>query len=394
MSSRVLLALVALSAACSYDLDVLKGRRFEPIDASVDTLLSDASVDRAQPDTATDTPLGVTDAGPSRDASTGMCVLSGVTPVEISPSPSGVTVITESTAGGTSALIPSCQSSIAMNSTRVFRYEVQSGPHLLMTTNTGFCGGRDTVLAAYFSCDSGGGHPTGDVNCNDDDAVDLCARCVDAGVLAGCGLTNSTLDLSGLVPHDIVYIAVSSYRESAPGPFRMAIAENGLAPQVPPATMSGQTSANRCACPPSGTPMLGDIPFPRADDNNHLATSHSIFGAHDLPFTHVTGVSARLALTRYNVDTSGPCAVSNGALAAIDLLIGNTVVATGRLGIGSGAGGFVTIPFTSFAPVVFTLTAGIPITYQLRNIEPEGVACVTLDVDLSAPNTVTLYGTN
>ena len=397
MSARALLTLVALSAACSYDLDVLKGRRVDGgLDASVDTPVIDSSTDRAPTDVATDIARDViADAGPSRDASMGTCTAATATPTAVTASPSGVTVISASTSGGGSAPEPSCPTSVVSNSTRVYRYEVQSGPRLVVTTNTSLCGGHDTILAAYFACDTGGSRPVGSAmtSCNDDDNVNLCVGCTSAGVDAGCGNENSTLDLSGLVPHDVVYLTVSSFGST--GSFRMAIAENGLVPQVPPAASTGQSPANRCMCPPSGAPMTSDLPFPRMGDINQLGTtSRSIFGARTLPFTRVTGVSARLAFTRYSVDTSGSCAVGTGALAALDLLIGNTVVATGRLSVGSGAGGFVTIPLTSFALVVFTSTTGIPITYQIRNVDPTDVSCVSLEVDLNAPNTVTLYGTN
>lgn len=53
-----------------------------------------------------------------------------------------------------------------------------------------------------------------------------------------------------------------------------------------------------------------------------------------------------------------------------------------------------TIPFNTFAPITFMQLTGIPLTYRVRNVEPPGVPCITLDVDLTAPNTVTLYSTN
>lgn len=395
MRPAALLALLALPSACSYDLDVLKGRRVDGgFDAAVDTP-TDTVVDRAQPDVVADVPrdMPATDVGPSRDASVGACNIPGVTVMNAPAPTNGVTVITGDTSGGGTTTLSLCQSMISANSTRVYRYEVQAGPRLLATTNTGLCGGHDTVLAAFFSCE-GMGRAVGSANCNDDDMVNLCGACSDAGVGGGCGAENSTLDLSGLVAHDVIYFTVASYG-SMHAPFRLAIAENGLAPQPAPTGIAGETPANRCACPPATGVMTGEIPFPRTGDTNQFSTaSRQVLGGRDLPFTRVTGVSARLALSRYNVDTSGPCAVTDGARAALDLLVNNTVVATGKLGIGSGSGGFITIPLTTFAPVVIPMPTGIPLTYRLRNVEPAGVACVSLDVDLTASNIVTLYGTN
>jgi hypothetical protein len=395
-----LLALLSLSTACSYDLEVLKGRRTDAgLDASVDMPVADVMVDRAQPDVAADVPRDMTaiDTGPARPPSMGTCVLPGLTVEPAPAATNGVTVINGNTMGGAAnPLVPSCQPDVSMSSTRVYRYEVQNGPRVVATANTGLCGAHDTVLAAYFSCE-GGGRLVSTSACNDDDMVNLCGTCGDAGVSGGCGTVHPTLDLSSLVPRDVIYFVVTSYSDGRNnrGPFRLSIAENGLTPQPAPTGLMSESPANRCACPPTTMPMTGDVAFPRMGDTNQLATpSRLVLGGRDLPFSRVTGVSAKLNLTRYNVDTGGPCGVSGGARAALDLLINTTVVATGSLGIGSGSGGFVTIPFNTFAPITFTPPTGIPLTYRVRNVEPPGVPCITLDVDLTAPNTVTLYSTN
>ncbi len=403
MRPLAVFACVSLSA-CNYDLDAISKRLR---DASADRISVDVSTgDRPVTDVSADTVIDMpstdagTDTGPARDASRGTCALSGL---NVSPAPAsvnGVTVINGDTStGSTNALPPSCQSAISANSTRVYRYEVQSGPRVVATTNPGLCGGHDTILAAYFSCDSpAGGRPVGMTNCNDDDNVNVCVACADAGVDAGCGVENSTLDLSGLVPHDIIYFVVTSYNHESTnprGPFRLVIAENGVSPMAAPVGFTGETPANRCACPPATTPMTADVPFPRVGDSNQLSSAtRLVLGARDLPFSRITGVSARLALTRYNVETARPCDVADGARAAIDLLLNTTVIASGKLGIGSGSGGFITIPFNSFAPVTFTQTAHIPLTYRIRNLEPAGSPCISLDVDLNAPNAVTLYNSN
>jgi hypothetical protein len=387
-----------LSLGCSYDLDVLKGRG---LDASVDRAVpvDIPAVDRPATDVAPDV-VAPTDAG-ARDASTGTCTLLGVTVVDAPPSVNGVTVIEGNTNGGapTPAMIPPCDgTSISTNSTRVYRYVVQTGPRVLATTNTGLCGAHDTVLAAYFDC-AGTGRTVGGAYCDDDDDTRLCNNCdADAGLGTACSTVNSTVDIAGLVPRDVIYFVVASYNggTNPRGLFRLAVAENGLAPLASPVSTTGEpTAANRCACPPATPPISGEVVFPRMGDTNRFTTTaRDVLGGRDLPFSRVTGVSARLRLARYSVDTTGPCAVNGGARAALDLLLNNTIVATGSLGIGAGSAGSITIPFTTFAPVVFGATTNIPLTYRLRNVEPAGAPCVSLDVDLNGPNAVTLYGSN
>ena len=45
-------------------------------------------------------------------------------------------------------------------------------------------------------------------------------------------------------------------------------------------------------------------------------------------------------------------------------------------------------------PNAFGSPRGIPLQYQLRNVEPSSVPCIVIGIDLTAPNTVTLYGSN
>lgn len=398
--TRLALHLLALSAgACSYDLDLLRGR---PVDGGPDVApppdMPVVEPDRVQPDAAPEAAVDVAPDVPARMPMTGACALPGLQTVTASPT--GVTVVEGDTAmGSTNTVVPMCTEGVAPSSARAYRYTVQSGTRLVATTNTGLCNAHDTVLAAYFSCAGSTGQAASGQSCNDDDMQNLCGACTgDGGVGGGCGRTNSTVELTGLVPGDVVYFVVNSYSpmgSSMRGRYRLAIAENGLTPVPAGATTAPIMSANRCACP-TGTPMTGEVSFPRTGDVNQLgAMARSIFGRRDLPFRNVTGVSARLALSRFNLDTTGPCAVPGGAKAALDLLVGTTVVASAALGLsvnGSGAAP-VTIPLTTFAPVSFGTPMGVQLQYQVRNIEPADRACVTVDVDLaSALNTVTLLG--
>ncbi len=235
MRPAALLALLTLPSACSYDLDVLKGRRVDGgFDAAVDTP-ADTVVDRAQPDVTVDVPrdMPATDVPPSRDASVGACNIPGVTVMNAPAPVNGVTVINGDTTGGGMTSLSLCQSMISPSSTRVYRYEVQAGPRVLATTNTGLCGATRHRARGLLRLRGRWAAPSAPNSCNDDDTVNLCGACSDAGVGGGCGAENSTLDLSGLVARDVIYFVVASYNggTNPHGLFRLAIAENGLAPQ-------------------------------------------------------------------------------------------------------------------------------------------------------------------
>lgn len=405
-------AAALLCAACSYDLDVLRGR-----DAGPDARRPDASGDVAPPDIAppdapADRPapdVAPPDAGPPRDASMGSCMnhdavaLSGATAGVVSAD--GVLTVAGNTSGG-EATIAGCQEMAASSaSTRVYRYVVQTGPRLVATTNTGLCGAgaaaaHDTILGAYFDCNANGLVP-GPRSCVDDDNANACegmAACANNTAL-GCSIAFSTLELSGLVRGDVVYLAVSSYPAMglAPrGPFRLSVAENGLSPAAPP-TMGSPAAANRCACPATTAPPAmwasRAIEFPRDGVQNQLgASSRSVFATRPVGLSQVWGLSGVLRLSQFNVATADPCGVSGGAMAALDVIVGTVVVASVSLGVYVGQAGTVTIPFTTFTPINFAPGAQPLFQYRIRNVQPATATCVTVDIDLAAPNTLTLYG--
>lgn len=413
---RAPLALVAALplAACSYDLDVLRGR-----DAGVDVRRMDAPVvdmpapdappmDIA-PDRAPDLPA--VDAPPPRDASAGACMGRTAIPLVAgmggAVGANGVVTVEGNTTGG-EATVPGCEDTAATPmSTRVYRYVVQTGPRLVATTNTGLCGmgtaaAHDTILGAYFTCAAGGLVP-GPRSCVDDDRANVCAGmtgCADNNGL-GCGTVFSTLELSGLVRGDVVYLAVSSFPAmGAPprGPFRLSVAENGLSPAAPP-TMGTPLVTNRCACPSTTAPLAmwatREIEFPRAGATNQLGTQQrSVYTNLPVGLRQVWGLSGTFRLSSFNVATANPCGVSGGAQATLDITIGTSIVASLSLGVYVGEAGTVTIPFTTFAPVSFNTDAGAGPTFQyrIRNVQPADTSCVAVDIDLNAPNTLTLYG--
>ncbi len=396
-------------AACSYDLDVLRGR-----DGGVDAPRVDMPVaemptlDMPSPDRVVpDVPMA--DVRPARDASMGACM--GHNPVNLAMGTpgvvvaNGVTTLEGNTMGG-GATIAECTNPATTtlpNTTRVYRYVVQTGPRLVATTNTGLCtsasaGYHDTVLAAYFNCAAGGQVSTGR-SCVDDDSANVCEGMMACGSNTGlgCGTTFSTLELSSLVPGDVIYFAVSSlnYMASVPGPFRLSVAENGLSPAAPPTGMSA--AANRCLCPPTTTafPMWASrtIDFPRNNDQNQLAApSRSVFANRTVGLSQVWGLSGTLRLSAFNVATMDPCSVSGGAKAALDITVGTAVVASFALSAYVGQASTIAIPFTSFTPLPFTMGAAPTIQYRIRNVEPADASCVTINIDVNAPNTLTLYG--
>ncbi|MFO0609259.1 MAG: hypothetical protein U0324_39205 [Polyangiales bacterium] len=404
-------AAALLCAACSYDLDVLRGR-----DAGADARRPDASGDVAAPDVAPDAPadrpapdVAPPDVAPPRDASMGTCMghdavlLSGATPGVVSAD--GVLTVTGTTVGGEAAIAGCHEAASTTMSTRVYRYVVQSGPRLVATTNTGLCGAgmaaaHDTILGAYLNCNANGLVP-GPRSCVDDDDTNVClgmSACATNTEL-GCNIAFSTLELSGLARGDVVYLAVSSYPMAglqSRGPFRLSVAENGLPPAAPPTTGT-PVAANRCMCPSSTMPpamwATRAVEFPRGAVQNQLgADSRSIFATRPVGLTQVWGLSGVLRLSQFNVSTAGPCGVSGGALAALDVIVGTVVVASVTLGVYVGEPGTVTIPFTTFTPITFAAGAEPLFQYRIRNVQPATATCVTLNVDTAAPNTLTLYG--
>ena len=81
------------------------------------------------------------------------------------------------------------------------------------------------------------------------------------------------------------------------------------------------------------------------------------------------------------------------ATAALDVMVGPAAVTSLKLGFYIGQPTTVTIPFTTFAPLTFMSTGsmGINFTYRIRNVQP-AQDCVSLDINLSPSNELTLYG--
>jgi hypothetical protein len=328
--------------------------------------------------------------------------LSGATPGVVSAD--GVLTVTGTTVGGEAAIAGCHEAASTTMSTRVYRYVVQNGPRLVATTNTGLCGAgmaaaHDTILGAYLDCNANGLVP-GPRSCVDDDNVNVClgmSSCAGNTEL-GCNIAFSTLELSGLTRGDVVYLAVSSYPMAglqSRGPFRLSVAENGLPPAAPPT--AGRPVSSRCACPTTTAPpamwATRAIEFPRTGAANQLGSmTPNVFAMLPVGLTQVWGVSGVLRLSQFSVSTAGPCGVSGGALAALDVILGTAVVASVTLGVYVGEPGTVTIPFTTFAPISFVAGAVPQFQYSIRNVQPANATCVSLNVDLAAPNTLTLYG--
>ncbi len=391
----LIFACAAILAACSYDLDVLKGRRTDGgadvVDASVDRVVPDVSVD-VRPDVPVD--MGPADAG-VRDASMGACALPGVT--TLPPTANHVSVIEGTTVdAGTPALsLENCpQRQISsFGPSRIFRYQMQAGTRLFASTNTGLCGSNDTILSAFLSCDTGA-RP---LACNDDDSRDLCASCVSAmrTPAGGCGEILSTISVDNLVPGDVVYLMVSAYSAGMTAPFRLTVAENGVELPALTAVDGGLGVSPQCACPTmAGTATPTTVTFPMQGDTNQLALSNRlILGSRMVP-QRVYGVSARLALSQLSVSTAGGCQIAGmTTTGAIDLSIGPTVVATIPINAATARPGFITVPYN---PVALSFGSGSTLTqfqYTVRSTTP-GVPATCFDVafNLGGSNSVTLYG--
>lgn len=424
MSQRLLsIALSASLGACSYDLDALRGRDGGRVDARVD-VGSDAAVtpDRVAPDVTSDVAADVTaDVGPTRTMPmTGAC--NGAMPAMLTAGMSGAVgapgsvTLEANTMGGGSAPMPPTQCgnngmTVATGgSTRVYRYVMQSGTRLLATTNTGLCGttsadgGHDTILAAYFSCGPNE-FVSATGSCSDDDGNTVCAGSCATNNQFGCGGEFSTLRLGRLIPGDVVYLAVSSFNVGGRDPtgrFRLSVVENGLAPTTPPTVDPDAGTVSRppvdhCTCPPAlSTATAAMVDFPNGDDaprNQLRGSSRSIFGPHPVSLRRLWGVSATLRLTQYDVNVTGNCANSDPSRsrAALDLIVGTSIVASVALDAYVGGPGVVRIPLITFAPIMLSGTPTFE--YHLRNVDPADTNCVTLDVDpRSTDNIVTLYG--
>jgi hypothetical protein len=389
------LCAVLTVAACKYDLDAISPRGR---DAAVDqpVMMDMVPIDAMRPDVRIEVGIDM----PTRPPSTGAWALA--TLENVMNSTNGVTVIEGTTVGANANIpAPTC-AAVTASSTRTYRYTVVAGDRLIATTNTGRCNTHDTVLAAYFSYTGGTAVPAGFASCVDDDSQNFCTPCAggDGGTVMnrmdGCSTVFSTVEVNNLIPGDVVYFTVGNFMGdsmTAPGAFRLSIAENGLRRRALEPT-STLTLAPHCSC--TGVPPMmtnRSLTFPNATDSGTFTSaSRAIFGTRMLPYTRIYGISGKINLRSSRLSSDPMCNVPGGSpLAALDVVIGNSVVASVTLDNGVIGSPFFTIPYTPTNAGPFSSMTPTLVQLQIRPFMPAATTCFLLDVDTSAQNAITLY---
>lgn len=423
---RARLAALALAAGCTYDLTALRNDasvrdRPVPRDATAADLV--APVDA--PDA---TVIDVPDSGPRRPPRVGTCAQANLNlntqrtsqglpegapfVTGVIDTADGVQDLTIPATSGAGCSSPELRAAPAAPPLRLFRYEVQRGPRVTATTNTGACGSSDMRIFAWTSCD-GASARSMPLGCNDDDPFQLCASCTPGDISPACSVYQSSLTLSSLVPGDVIWFGVHTFqgRSTDPGtsPFRLWVGENALSPVPLPTDVS--TVSSRCACQGATPPTVRAVAWPEGRD---YATSTfllaqdqtGLIGRREVPgLAGVTGVSARFTIASILRDPSEDCVDSPAAI--LDLLVGNLavgwVVASAQLDANAARTPLtVSFPYTpvsrpgadgGVAPVTPSANNQYSLELRLRRSLPES-KCVRLNVDLSASaqNHVILYG--
>jgi hypothetical protein len=413
---------VCASLGCSYDYVRLRnpdaaadrpvavdtGPR--PMDVLTDTGsvtdVSDAGVTPDRPDVVT------------RDASRGACTVSYTDIATANRFGTGFVVRASTDTGATNMIVPPGRSGGCMEPTydpapeRVYRYTVVRGPRLIATLNGSPCETSfDSMLYAVPSCDMAGRMAA--FGCSDDDGETHCASCTnDAGTGSQCphsGLL-STVELTNLVPGDVVYLVVDGYAATmAPrrssGPFRLSLAENAL-PLVPPPPAGMDAVANRCDCtalPRAASPVTVNFPGGFPDDMPRDGTpvtldmnNRSIRGLRPMNLASVTGVSASFRVREQRVQFNSNCvnAMTTPRM-TLDLLVAGVVVSSFVVTVGLDAPVQVSTLYHSFQPVPITDRTMVPLELKVREVTPQA-DCMALVIDPNpvggSTNTVTLEG--
>jgi uncharacterized membrane protein len=426
MRAWSLLPLAALG--CSYDLEALRNDAAlrdrptavidapAPLDVPPVVDVVDASVAR--------------DAGPTRPPRVGMCMQShyNLNQQRSAQSlPEGapfLTPVLDTTEGVRdfpipSTFAPNCGSAdirqpAGAPPVRLFRYEVQRGPRVTVSANTGACMSGDTRIMAWASCDGvmARSMPLG---CNDDDNIQLCPTCAMGAADGACSPYQATLTLGNLVRGDVLWFGVHTFQsrttDPATGPFRLWVGENAL--RAVPLPADATNVSNRCTCQMATPPVVRSVAWPAASDYGPSNPSTFVLaqdqtgaiGVRDVTgLAGVTGVSARFSITAIVRDPAEECLEDPSAI--LDLEIGNQtegwVVASVQLDANSlRAPLTVSFPYTpvsramGVAQPVRPMTGGTRYNFQLRMRRslPEK-KCVRLNLDLTAAaqNNVILYG--
>lgn len=414
---------------CAYDLEALR---------------NDAAL-RDRPDAVLDTPTvvmdagpppldapdaGVTDTGPRRPPRVGTCMQAHLnlnTQRQAQMLPEGapfVTAVLDTDAGVRdlsvpSTVAPNCgtpdiRQPMGAPPLRLFRYEVQRGPRVTATLNTGACGSGDTRIFAWTSCDTAMARSM-PLGCSDDEAFQLCPSCPMGANEGVCSPFQGSLTLSSLVPGDVIWFGVHTFQSSSgdspTGPFRLWVGENAMRPVALPA--DAPFASNRCTCQSATPAVVRAVTWPESRDygaampaNFQLAQDQTgVIGVRDVPgLASVLGVSARFTIASIVRDTSDECLDEPSAI--VDLVVGNQaegwVVASAQLDVNTARTPItVSIPYTPVSRAMGAAQGVQPargtnrynFELRLRRSLPEK-KCVRLNLDLTgaAQNTVVLYG--
>ncbi len=425
---RRALPLSLLALGCSYDLSALRN----------DAAVSDRPVAVMDRPGVTDTGPALDiidipppdDTGPTRLPRMGSCAqphtnLNTQRAAQMIPEGAPFLTAVMDTTGGIENVVipgtvpPNCGSQDvrqpgASPTLRILKYEVQRGPRVTLSTNTGACGSGDVRVMAWTSCDTlpARSMPLG---CNDDDNFRLCGTCASTATDGVCSNLQSSLTVGNLVPGDILWFGVHTFQASAMnpanGPFRAWIGENALTPYALPA--DAQFVSNRCTCQSTTPGVVRTVRWPESADygmtmprNFFLAQDQTgVLGMRDVPgLTSVLGVSARFTIASVVRDADPACFEDPSAI--LDLVVGNQaegwVVASAVLNANSARAPLtVSFPYT---PVSRAVGAAMGITpargtnrynfeLRMRRSLPDK-KCVKLFLDLTATaqNNVILYG--
>ena len=425
---RRALPLSLLALGCTYDLSALRN----------DAAVADRPVALMDRPAGTDTGVSLdiidipppNDTGPTRLPRMGSCAqsrsnLNAERAAQMIPEGAPFLTSVLDTTGGIEGVTipgtvpPSCGSQDIRQpgvapTLWILRYEVQRGPRVTLSTNTGACGSGDVRVMAWTSCDTlqARSMPLG---CSDDDNIRLCGTCASTANDGVCSAFQSSLTVGNLVPGDILWFGVHTFQSSvmnpANGPFRAWVGENALTPTSLP--VDAQFVSNRCTCQSTTPGVVRTVRWPESADygaamprNFFLAQDQTgVLGMRDVPgLASVLGVSARFTIASVVRDTDPACFEDPSAI--LDLVVGNQaegwVVASAVLNANSARAPLtVSFPYT---PVSRAAGAAMGITptrgtsrynfeLRMRRSLPDK-KCVKLFLDLTAAaqNNVILYG--
>ncbi|MEZ4390502.1 MAG: hypothetical protein R3A48_05350 [Polyangiales bacterium] len=426
--ARLLLAAAAAGLGCSYDLAALRSDAAAP-DRPVAVMDAPVVTDRGPAPDLVDAPRPV-DTGPSRPPRVGTC---GQPHANLNAQrdsqmiPEGAPFLTGvlNTAGGVENLSipgtvpPGCGSQdfrqpAAAPPLRILRYQVQAGPRVTLSTNTGACGSGDVRVMAFSSCDTAQARSM-PIGCNDDDNFRLCPTCATASNEGVCSPFQSSVTVGNLIAGDVIWFGVHTFQASATnagtGPFRAWIGENALTPVALP--VDAPFVSNRCTCQSETPRVVRTVRWPEsADYGTAMPTAFllaqdqtGVLGVRDVPgLASVLGVSARFTIASVLRDPAEECLDDPSAI--LDLVIGNQaegwVVASSQF-IANSARAPLTVSFP-YTPVSRAAGAAMGVTpargtnrynfeLRLRRSLPDK-KCVRLNLDLSttSQNNVVLYG--